>query len=193
MKRCRVYLLTYQRNELLPRAIQSLLAQTFKDWICEVHNDCPINQFPEEYIKHLHDERFMIINHPTNLGGTRSFNKAFAGCQEEYISILEDDNWWEDFFLEEMIGLMDQKPTLKVAWSNMRIWKEDPENQWIDTGKTTWPVENDILFQWPHYKQALGALHSVGAMICRSANSSRYIIPDEVLLDAIELVRERAF
>ena len=30
----RVYLGTYRRNNLLPRALNSLLNQTFSDWVC---------------------------------------------------------------------------------------------------------------------------------------------------------------
>lgn len=44
---CRVYLCTYRRNNLLSRALNSLLAQTFKDWVCELHNDDPEDSFPE--------------------------------------------------------------------------------------------------------------------------------------------------
>ena len=41
MTAIRVYLLTCRRPELLRRALRSLVAQTFTDWVCEVHNDAP--------------------------------------------------------------------------------------------------------------------------------------------------------
>src|ERR1700739_258820 len=37
----RVFVPTYRRPKLLPRALDSLLAQTFTEWECEVHNDDP--------------------------------------------------------------------------------------------------------------------------------------------------------
>ena len=46
MAKVRVYLLTYRRNHLLPRALKSLLAQSFTDWVCELHNDDPADLFP---------------------------------------------------------------------------------------------------------------------------------------------------
>lgn len=193
MALCRIYFFTYKRNYLISRSIGSLLDQTFKDWICEVHNDCPEDKFPEVYIKSLHDSRFIIKNHSSNLGGTGSFNLAFSGCKEKYASMLEDDNWWEPNFLEEMISLMDQKPSLDIAWSNMRIWKESNGNEWIDTEKNVWPAGNDQLFSWPQQQQSLGALHSTGAMMYRGINSRKYLIPNETLLDAVELIRERSF
>lgn len=193
MPRCRIYFFTYKRNYLISRSIQSLLSQTFTDWICEVHNDCPEDKFPEEYIASLNDHRFTVKNHLLNLGPTKSFNIAYSGCDEEYVSLLEDDNWWEINFLMEMINLMDQKPNLDIAWSNMRIWEESSENKWTDTGKTIWAENHCRLFYWPQYRQALGALHSNGAMIFRGLNAKSYLIPNESLFDAVELIRERSF
>lgn len=194
MAKCKIYFFTYKRNHLLPRAVQSLIGQTFEDWICEVHNDCPGDMFPSAYLESLNDPRFFIKNHKVNLGGTSSFNLAFSRCEEEYVSILEDDNWWEPDFLQEMIFIMDHNPTIKIAWSNMHIWKEAANNQWVKTGSTTWPVnENDILFNWPDRRQAMGALHSNGAMLYRGKFAKNYTIPDSCDFSIIEGVRERTF
>jgi len=194
LEKCRVYLFTYNRNQLLPRAVQSLLSQTHANWICEVHNDNPEDMFPQKYIESLNDQRFLIVNHTENLGGVRSFNLAFGGCRERYASILEDDNWWEPQFLSEMIALMEENQTVPVAWSNMRLWKEAAGNQWTDTGETVWPAyEGTTCFPWPNPRQAIGALHSTGAMIYRTHHATDYIVPDNSLLNAVELIRERAF
>ncbi|GAB2698914.1 hypothetical protein GCM10027037_24130 [Mucilaginibacter koreensis] len=191
---CRIYLFTYKRNRLLKRAIDSLLAQTYTNWICELHNDCPDDSFPGQYIASLHDDRFLLKNHPQNLGPTQSFNLAFAGCAENYVSILEDDNWWEPSFLQEMVSLMNNNPDLDVAWSNMRIWKEQPDGKYLDTGCTTWPIENGIrLFNWPQPQQAMGALHSNSALIYRAHKAAEYQAPPSSDSSAIELIRERAF
>jgi glycosyltransferase involved in cell wall biosynthesis len=169
------------------------LSQTFTDWICEVHNDLPGNTFPEEYIRSLNDSRFIVVNHPVNLGTTASFNYAFKGCTETYASMLEDDNWWEPTFLEVMVKLMDDNPHLDIAWSNMSVWKELPNRSWVDTGATLWPTSQDICFNWPQPAQALGALHSTGAMIYRGDKAAQYSIPESTLSNAVELVRERCF
>jgi len=193
MARCRIYLFTYKRNHLLPRAVKSLLDQTFTEWVCEVHNDCPEDSFPAEFITSLNDERFVMKNHPVNLGAVVSFNLAFAGCSEPYASILEDDNWWEPDFLKEMMAVMENNPAIKVSWSNMKLWQEEPGNTWTDTGKTTWSYNESRFFEWPHIKQAINALHSNGAMLYRGQQASNYLAPPGTLFNAIELVRERSF
>ena len=102
----KVFMPTYRRNNTLVRSIDSLLKQIFTNWICEVHNDDPEDKFPESYIAGLNDTRFSIINHPVNLGPVKTFNLAFDSCSETYVTILEDDNWWQPDFLEVMVNVM---------------------------------------------------------------------------------------
>ncbi len=190
---CRVYLFTYERNEMLKRAVSSLLKQTITDWICEVHNDKPGDDFPETYINALKDSRFIMKNHEKNLGTTISFNLAFAGCPEKYASMLEDDNWWEPTFLEEMILIMDADDSLSIAWCNMHIWQENEDHSWSDTQTSIWPSQKDTFFTWPQPVEALGCLHSTGAMLYRGDKASKYKLPDVALSNSVELLRERCF
>lgn len=195
MYRCRVYLFTYNRNELLIRAIESLRKQTYDNWVCELHNDMPGNSFPEDYIATLNDPRFIIRNHEENLGPVNSFNLAFDKCDEEFISILEDDNWWEPPFLKTMISHMDNYKNVKVAWANMNIWQEGPNNGWTFLNKTIWPVtaEKTSLIDFPQYKQSFSALHSNGAMLVRNINIAALKTPLNIRFDFIEQIRERSF
>jgi len=193
MYSCRIYLFTYKRNELLPRAVQSLLNQTFTDWICEVHNDDPADDFPAQYICNLNDPRFALKNHSQNLGAVRSFNLAFAGCDEQFASMLEDDNWWEPEFLNTAISFLNHNPEVNMVWSNMRLWQEYPGNNWSDTGKTTWSYGQDQLFNWWQQRQIIGHMHSNGAMVYRPAELAGSLIPDNTLFNAIEAIRERSF
>ena len=102
----RVFVPTYRRNDLLPRALKSLLAQTFTRWVCEVHNDDPTNSFPTQLVKRLGDPRIGLCNHERNLGPAETFNLFFRPTREPFYCVLEDDNWWEPEFLETMTRVM---------------------------------------------------------------------------------------
>jgi glycosyltransferase involved in cell wall biosynthesis len=196
MATVRIYLLTYQRNHLLSRAFHSLLNQTFTDWVCELHNDEPSNSFPETFVKQMGDSRITIVNHPENLGATRTFNLVFKSVAEPFVCLLEDDNWWEPDFLSTMLNSIEQFPLVQVAWANMRFWQENPNNAWTDTGKNIWndcESETPQLFNWGQMKQIMGALHSNGAMLIRSQSIEDYIVPEETPFEAMEAVRERTF
>jgi glycosyltransferase involved in cell wall biosynthesis len=193
----RIFLCTYRRNVLLKRAVASLRAQTLTDWVCELHNDDPEDPFPAKFVEELGDPRFIAITHRVNLGPTRTFNLMYRkGIDEPYASLLEDDNWWEPEFLDRMTAEMDAHPEVQVAWSNMRLWREQEDGSWQDTNRRVWnglEAEQPILFRWPDRRQVRGALHSHGAMLVRSDTIDELQVPDSTPSAAIEPVRERGF
>jgi hypothetical protein len=210
MTTVRVYLCTYRRNHLLPRAVDSLLTQTLRDWVCELHNDDPADPFPGELVRRVADPRITLVNHEVNYGPTRSFNGFFKPSRETYFSILEDDNWWEPEFLRTMVSIMDAHPEILLGWANMRRWIEQADGNWTDTGSDIWDHPHDSgpeLFYWPqpeHWRstgpgtsqtgrwaEVLGAFHSQGAMLARSGE---YIpVPADINSAAMEFFRERTF
>lgn len=193
---CRVYLLTYRRSHLLPRALNSLLHQTFTDWVCELHNDDPTDPFPQQLVEQIGDRRITVINHTENLGATRAFNQIFHPTTEPFISLLEDDNWWEPTFLETMLVNLLHHPEVQVAWANMRVWQEETDGTWSNTERTIWnrrETDPPELIHWGHPQQRFGALHSNGAMLMRTPRSNPYQIPEETPFEGMEAARERAF
>ena len=180
---------------MLPRAIESLVNQTFTDWQCEVHNDDPEDRFPGQLVGKIGDRRVQIYNHPKNLGGAATMNAFYAPAKEEFVSILEDDNWWEPGFLEEMVRAAESYPHVSVFWSNMRIWQEGPGGTFADTGKTIHPNGRDGIYEeipWGDARQVMGAVHSNGACLIRSGAQRDYRIP-QVPFATIEMFRERCF
>jgi len=180
---------------MLPRAIESLVNQTFTDWQCEVHNDDPEDRFPGQLVGKIGDRRVQIYNHPKNLGGAATMNAFYAPAKEEFVSILEDDNWWEPEFLEEMLKAASMQPQTTVFWANMKVWQEKHDGTFQVTGETTYPESAGGPYEefwWPHPKQLFGAVHSNGACLIRSRPEGDYRIPP-VPFAAIEWFRERAF
>jgi hypothetical protein len=95
-----------------------------------------------------------------------------------------------------MIEIMEKFSEVNVAWANMRVWQEESDGTWTDTGKSIWnrsETDSPELFYWPHKQQIRGALHSNGAMLVRSEYASNYVIPDKTSFSGVEYVRERVF
>jgi len=194
MATCKVYLPTFRRPQLLVRAVNSLLHQTFDDWVCELHNDDPNDPSPGELIDRIGERRITVVNHKENLGATRTFNLFFKSIPEPFFALLEDDNWWEPEFLETMISAMAACPQVQVAWANMRFWEEQADGTWHDTSRNIWEVDwtEPRLMDWSDPRQMQGALHSQGAMLARS--KFHYLpVPESINLAAIEPFRERTF
>lgn len=195
MASIRIFLLTCRRPQLLPRALASLRAQTFTDWVCELHNDAPEDHSPRDLLATLRDPRITLHQHSVNWGPVATFNHAFAAGPEPFASILEDDNWWEPEFLATAYAAILAAPRANVIWSNMRIWQEQSDGKWSDTGRTVWrtsPADSHPrLYHWPQPLQLDNALHSNGAMLYRSAASVAACVPPSTPFAIIEPVRER--
>lgn len=196
--RVRVFLCTYRRPHLLRRALRSLLAQTCSDWVCELHNDAPGDDAPRRLLAELApgDARFTYCAHESNWGAVATFNHVFAGGPEPHASLLEDDNWWEPEFLSTALATLAAHPDAALAWTNMRLWQEEADGSWRDTGRTIWenaaPGAPPRVFRWPEVLQAFDALHSHGAMVFRPARFRGAGVPARTPLAIIEPLRERA-
>jgi Glycosyl transferase family 2 len=191
----RVYLPTYRRPRLLPRALASLRAQTFTGWVCELHNDAPDDPSPARLLAQLGDPRITLVSHERNLGGTATFNLFFRPIAEAFYSILEDDNWWEPDFLAILLATARAHPVATVLWANMHIAQEQADGSFRDTGRTIWPQTNVAAvrnFAWGQPQQVCGALHSNGAALFRSRPGQDFQIP-AVPFAVIEPFRERMF
>lgn len=195
MSTIRVFLLTYRRPALLPRALASLRAQTFTDWTCELHNDAPEDDFPRRLVAECGDPRVVLHHHSRNQGAVAAFNHAFAAGPEPWAAILEDDNWWDPGFLAAAVAALQDHPTANVVWANMRLVREHPDGGWSDMGRTIWTVSpSDSAprrFRWPQPLQLSDALHSNGAMLYRAAASRRALVPADLPFAIIEPARER--
>jgi len=194
MPTVRVYLLTYRRNHLLPRALASLRAQTHTDWVCELHNDDPGDTFPATLVAETADARVRCVRHETNLGPNRTFNLVFQPCGERYVCLLEDDNWWEPVFLQKLVALLETNPGVDVAWANMQIWQENPDRSWTRTGRTIWPAADfagPSLFSWPHPRHLDSLVHSNGSALIRNRHLADLVVPPTTPFLAMEPIRER--
>jgi len=192
-----VYLFTYKRAVLLERALRSLLAQTFTDWVCELHNDAPEDGGPRDVLERLGaDPRVRLVNHAENLGGVRSFSLAFVPSPHAYSAILEDDNWWEPRFLECLVGELDRRPEVAMATANMRKWQEMEDGSWQDTGAVVWPREelpHDALAPFDWRRETTGQWHSNGAMVFRTLRDESMRFPAGSEFTFIECFQARAF
>lgn len=191
----RVYLFTYRRDHLLPRALNSLLSQTHTNWVCELHNDDPANPFPGQLAARIADPRVTYVPHSRNLGPTRTFDLAFRPIAEPFVSLLEDDNWWEPELLTRLLSAITQHPRANVVWANAWLWRESNTADW-ERLQPIWPVADQpalTVFDGPDPRQACRAIHSNTAMLLRVGEDTMFPSPEGMPFFAIEPIRERRY
>lgn len=78
---------TYNRPQLLPRAVKSALAQTIADFEVLVVDDCS-----REPVSLPQDPRLRIIRLPENKGGSAARNIGLREARGRWINFLDDDD-----------------------------------------------------------------------------------------------------
>jgi glycosyltransferase involved in cell wall biosynthesis len=98
-------MLTYNREVLVSRAIESMLVQTFTDFEYIIVNNGSSDhsgEIAEEYAKK--DNRLRVIHCDRgNIGSGR--NVGLDEARGEYITFIDDDDWCEPDFLEFLYRL----------------------------------------------------------------------------------------
>lgn len=95
-----VVMLTYQRAEMLPQAIESILSQTFSDFEFIIINDGSSDD-TDEVVGHYNDSRIRYYRNDRNRGIAFSRNRAASLARGKYIMIMDDD---DRSFPERMSG-----------------------------------------------------------------------------------------
>lgn len=92
----------YNMETFLQRCLDSILAQTFRDYECLLIDDGSIDDSPaicDEYTKQ--DSRFITFHKP-NGGLSDARNYGLAHAQGEYTIFFDPDDWVDETCLEEM-------------------------------------------------------------------------------------------
>lgn len=86
--------------ELLKRAVESVLAQTEKDWRLMVFDDCYPSKETAKYFAALDDKRISYYRHKKNIGITNNFNFALNAAKAKYCVMLGCDDIMLPNYLE---------------------------------------------------------------------------------------------
>lgn len=102
-----VLMLTYNREALVSRAIESILAQTYKNFefvIVDNGSTDQSGQIVDGYA--ARDSRIRVIHRERgNIGAGR--NTALDAAKGEYLAFIDDDDWAEPDFLAFLVELLE--------------------------------------------------------------------------------------
>ncbi|RUR76452.1 hypothetical protein PCC6912_42400 [Chlorogloeopsis fritschii PCC 6912] len=114
----------YNRSQYLKQAIESALSQTYKNIEIIVTDDCsPEN--PQAIVESFSDPRIRFRRNAKNLGVARNIASAVTEARGKYIASLNDDDIWNENFLEKLVPHLDANPNLVLAFSDHYIIDAD--------------------------------------------------------------------
>ncbi|MGL5964431.1 MAG: glycosyltransferase family 2 protein [Fusobacteriaceae bacterium] len=121
---------TYKRVELLKESLESALAQeSFHDYdIIVVDNDDDFKSTEcLELIKSFGSEKIKYYKNQKNIGMFGNWNRCIELSTGEYLTILNDDDWFEKDYLFEMMKNLKSKDAIICSYfkRDLRIDKDN--------------------------------------------------------------------
>lgn len=158
---------THNRLSLLPRAIESVLNQTYNDLECIVVDDAS-DDGTEEYCLNRRDIRYIRIPKSESKGGNHARNIGIEASLGEYIAFLDDDDYWLPQKIEKQVKVAVQNQSGFVYCHRML---EDEEGKVLD-------MKAEFLLN-PEF---VGDLHRKILQTCCCCTSSTMLISKQILI-----------
>ena len=98
----------YNAEALLPRAVESVLAQSFGDFQLILVDDGAKDRTPEICDAYAARDKRVRVIHQANAGASAARNAALAAAEGEYIAFLDADDYLRPDAYEKLLGAIEQ-------------------------------------------------------------------------------------
>ncbi len=98
----------YNAAPYIAQAIESVQAQTHKDWELIIVDDASTDETVSVVRGYLNDSRVRLLQNSENRGPAGGRNRALEAAQGEWIAILDADDWYEPARLELLLRTAHQ-------------------------------------------------------------------------------------
>lgn len=127
----------YNKEKAVRATLESVRAQTYKDWECIVVDDGSTDKSREvaEQFEIL-DFRFKILSQE-NAGVSAARNAGVMAANGEYVAFLDGDDIWEPTYLEEALKLINDFPGAAIyglGLGSMINGEKHPAAEFVHTG-----------------------------------------------------------
>ena len=127
----------YNSERYVEKSLDSLLAQTYSDFILIINDNASTDRTPEicqAYVQN--DPRVRYYQNEQNIGNPRNFNRIFELTATKYLKWSTADDLWEPTFLERAMEVMESDPSVILCY---------PKTFLIDTdGNITQEYEDNL-------------------------------------------------
>lgn len=127
----------YNKAPYVKKALESVFAQTFRDYELIVVDDGSNDDSFEVAKKTL---EYSSVDHQLikqeNAGVSIARNNGVAASHGNYICFLDADDWWDPFFLERMDWLINEYPDAGIYGTNYYYVKNGRERVCVKNAET---------------------------------------------------------
>jgi hypothetical protein len=120
LPRVSVMMPTYDQEDFIARAVQSLQAQTFTDWELVIVDDGSPGDVRAALGTLCDDSRIRCTRLSMNSGVGNAFNEGLRLAQGEYIAYLPSDDLYYRDHLASLVAALESNPDTVLAYSGVR-------------------------------------------------------------------------
>lgn len=117
---------TYNRAEILPYAVNSVLNQTYRDFELLICDDASPDH-TAKVVAQWNDSRIRYIRHPQNIKRSRNMRSGFDAARGDYFIKFDDDDALTPEYLEKTVAVLDAQPSVDFVCTDH--WVINARNQ----------------------------------------------------------------
>lgn len=122
-----VLLCTYNRENMIRETIDSILAQTYKDFELLIVDDGSTSEEAKEILKSYKDERIRLFLCEENKFYCRAANFGINQMRGDYLAIADSDDVWYPTKLERQMEYLEEHPECGACFTFAEIIDENGE------------------------------------------------------------------
>jgi glycosyltransferase involved in cell wall biosynthesis len=107
----------YNSERYLTTSLDSLLAQTFRDFVLIISDNASTDRTAEICRRYAAaDPRVRYHRNETNIGNPRNFNRVFQLTETPYLKWSTSDDFWAPTFLEKALEVMEGDESVVLCY-----------------------------------------------------------------------------
>jgi len=107
---------TFNRANLIGRAIKSVLAQTYRDFELIIVDDGSTDD-TRQVVASFADKRIRYLRHEHNQGQNPALNTGVRAAKGQFIAFLDSDDEWLPTYLERVLEVFAQDRTMGMVYT----------------------------------------------------------------------------
>ncbi len=111
---------TYNRAYIIREALQSALAQTYRDIEILVVDDGSSDS-TSELIAGIQSDKIRYIRHDRNRGCSAAYNTGIKEATGQFVAFLDSDDIWKPEYLEQQVNFLGRHPEVDLVFCDTAI------------------------------------------------------------------------
>jgi len=152
-----IIIVTYNRDKLIIKAIDSVLSQKFSDFELIIVDDSSTDNTEDAIKKYLVDTRIKYVKIAKSKSISQARNSAWPYVYGKYIAVLDsDDIWCDDLKLSKQFDFLENNPDFVVVGSGAAlIDSQDKILEYVNKPESDGDIRKDFFVKNPFFHSSV--------------------------------------